>query len=158
MKRHATAKWTGTLQNGRGTLSTETDAVHDKPYSSSSRFADGQGTNPEELIGAAHAGCFSMALAGILDKAGFAPQEIETDAIITIEKVGANWSITSSHLIVEASVPKIDQEKFEKYVNEAKRTCPVSRVLNTEITFEAHLVTSGRQSRKDRSEELISPN
>lgn len=132
MKRTSTAKWQGTLKEGKGTLSTQSPALYNLDYSFVSRFEEGIGTNPEELIAAAHAGCFSMAFSSELGKAGFTPESIETSCTITLE----NLTISSSHLKVRANVPGIDQETLKRIANEAKTNCPVSRVLNLEITME----------------------
>lgn len=140
MKRHASARWQGGLKDGRGRISTETRVLDDTPYSFGSRFEDGRGTNPEELIAAAHAGCFSMALALELGKAGLAPESIDTRAAVTIEQQGEGFAITASHLDVEARVPGTDAKAFERAANAAKSGCPVSKLLNADITMNARLV------------------
>jgi lipoyl-dependent peroxiredoxin len=139
MKRQATAHWTGTLQEGKGTLSTESGALKDVPYTFGMRFADEKGTNPEELVGAAHAGCFSMAFSLMLTKAGFAPKTIHTTATLTFEQVEGSFTVTRSHLSCEANVPGIDAGRFQQIAQDAKNNCPVSRLLETEITIEATL-------------------
>ena len=135
MSRSATAKWHGTGKEGNGTLSTQSGVLKESNYSYKTRFEDAPGTNPEELIAAAHAGCFSMKLSFVLTAAGFPPDEIETTCEITL----ADGSITKSHLKVHAKVPGIDQQKFDESTKDAKENCPVSKVLNTDISLEATL-------------------
>ena len=139
MKKHASAVWTGGFKDGKGTISTETGVLKDAPYGFRSRFEDGPGTNPEELIGAAHAGCFSMALSVQLTNAGHPPERIETKAEITFDKVGDGFAITASHLTVNAKVPGIDKAKFDELATKAKEGCPISKVLNAKITMDATL-------------------
>jgi osmotically inducible protein OsmC len=139
MKRKASAVWTGGLKDGKGTISTDSNVLSDTQYSFSTRFEDGIGTNPEELIAAAHAGCFSMALSGQLGRAGLTAESIRTTAAVKLEKVGEAFAITAVHLDVTAKVPGADQEAFETAANNAKAGCPVSKVLNAEITMEARL-------------------
>ena len=140
MKKHASAVWIGSIREGQGTISTETGVLREAPYGFKSRFEDGPGTNPEELIGAAHAGCFSMALSLILGNAGLTAERIETAAEITLEKVGDGFEITASHLTVNAKVPGTDQEGFLKLATQAKEGCPVSKLLKAKITMDAKLV------------------
>lgn len=135
MKRKATAVWNGTIKEGKGNLSTQSEVLHDTPYSFNTRFENEKGTNPEELIGAAHAGCFTMQLSANLSKEGFSPVSLETEATITLE----DGSITRSHLVLNAKVPGVSQEKFEELVKHAKENCPVSKLLNTEISLESTL-------------------
>ncbi|NJY62631.1 OsmC family protein [Salinimicrobium sp. CDJ15-81-2] len=135
MKRKATAVWNGTIKEGKGNLSTQSEVLHDTPYSFNTRFENEKGTNPEELIGAAHAGCFTMQLSANLSKEGFSPVSLETEATITLE----DGSITKSHLVLNAKVPGVSQEKFEELVKHAKENCPVSKLLNTEISLESTL-------------------
>jgi lipoyl-dependent peroxiredoxin len=139
MIKKAWAVWQGAVRDGSGLISTETGVLREAPYGFKSRFENGPGTNPEELIGAAHAGCFSMALASMLGQAGLTPEKIETRAAITFEKVGDGFSITASHLDVTAKVPGTSQQQFEEIANKAKTGCPVSRVLNAKITMLARL-------------------
>jgi osmotically inducible protein OsmC len=139
MRRKASAVWNGGLKDGKGTISTDSGVLSETQYSFSTRFEDGQGTNPEELIAAAHAGCFSMALSGQLGQAGLTAESIRTTATVRLEKTDAGFTITSVHLDVTAKVPGADQQAFEKAANNAKAGCPVSRVLNAEITMEARL-------------------
>ena len=139
MIKKATAVWKGSLKEGTGTISTETGVLKDAPYGFKSRFETGSGTNPEELIGAAHAGCFSMALSSMLGAAGLTPEKIDTRAAITLEKVGDGFAITASHLDVTAKVPGATAEKFDEIANKAKAGCPVSKVLNAKITMLAKL-------------------
>lgn len=135
--RTAQAEWRGQLIGGDGTMKMN---AWEGPYSFASRFEEGQGTNPEELIAAAHAGCFSMALSGVLGGAGITPNSIRTTAKVTVEKIGDGFTITRSHLITEGDVPGIDEETFVKHAHEAKAGCPVSRALaGVEITMEARL-------------------
>ncbi len=140
MKRIGNARWIGRLQDGAGTLSTESGVLKGLPYSFSTRFEDEPGTNPEELVAAAHAGCFSMALSNALGNAGFSPENIETTATLNFEKAEAGWSTTSIHLDVAAKVPGADQAAFEKAAEGAKEGCPISRLLDTEITMTARLL------------------
>lgn len=140
MKHKASAVWQGSLKEGSGTLSTGSGALSAKPYSFKTRFEGEQGTNPEELIGAAHAGCFSMAFSLILGTAGFTPTKIETTATITLEPKDGGFAITSSHLDVSATIPGIDDATFQELAGKAKAGCPVSKVLNTTITMDAKLV------------------
>src|SRR5579862_8148464 len=139
MKHKASAVWTGSLKEGQGTLSTGSGALSAKPYSFRTRFEDEPGTNPEELIGAAHASCFSMALSMILGQAGFTPAKIETAAIITLEQKDGGFAITASHLDVTASVPGASEAAFQDAAGKAKAGCPVSKLLNATITMNAHL-------------------
>jgi len=139
MKRNATAVWTGGIKDGKGRISSDSGVLSDTQYSFSTRFESGVGTNPEELIAAAHAGCFSMALSGQLGGAGLTADSINTKASVEIEKEGAGFTITRVHLEVRAKIPGADQQAFEKAANEAKAGCPVSKVLNAEITMDAQL-------------------
>jgi len=136
MKRNATAVWNGTGKEGKGHLTTQSTVLDKTQYSFSSRFENGVGTNPEELVAAAHAGCFTMKLTFILNAAGFTPDEIETRCDITLEDGG----ITESHLNVKAKVPAVSKEQFETAVADAKANCPISKLLNTNITHEAVLL------------------
>ena len=139
MKRTASAVWTGGLKDGNGKISTDSGVLSDTQYSFSTRFEDGIGTNPEELIAAAHAGCFSMALSGQLGQAGLTADSIKTTATVRLEKTDAGFAITSVHLEVRAKVPGADQQAFETAANNAKSGCPVSKVLKAEITMDASL-------------------
>lgn len=139
MKHTASAQWQGSLKDGSGTLSTGSGALVDKPYSFKTRFEGEPGTNPEELIGAAHAGCFSMAFSLILGQAGFTPEKISTVATMTLEQKDGGFAITSSHLEVTARIPGIDDATFQDLANKAKAGCPVSKLLNAAITMEARL-------------------
>ncbi|MEE3623057.1 OsmC family protein [Nitrospirillum sp. BR 11752] len=139
LKRTANAVWHGTGKDGDGALTTQSATLSSVPYSYIARFGDGKGTNPEELIAAAHAGCFSMALAFMLSGAGFTPEEIKSDALLTMEGEGAGWRISAVKLTVRAKVPGIEAGKFQDIAAEAKANCPVSRVLNAEITLDAAL-------------------
>lgn len=135
MKRTATAVWHGSGKDGNGHLTTQSTILDKAQYSFNSRFAEGKGTNPEELLAAAHAGCFTMKLSFVLDDAGFVPDSLETTAYINFE----NGSITASHLVVKAKVKGIDQALFDTSVRDAELNCPVSRVLNAQITVESSL-------------------
>ena len=137
--KRASAVWKGGIKDGGGTISTETGALKDAPYGFKSRFESGKGTNPEELIGAAHAGCFSMALSLMLSNEGLTAEKIETQAEVTLEKVGEGFEITASHLNVVASIPGADQAKFEQIANKAKEGCPVSKLMKAKITMDARL-------------------
>ena len=139
MKRSGSAEWKGGLKDGSGTISTDSGVLSDTQYSFSTRFEDGKGTNPEELIAAAHAGCFSMALSGQLGQAGLTADSIRTTASVRLEKTDAGFAITSVHLDVKAKVPGADQQAFETAANNAKAGCPVSKVLKAEITMTASL-------------------
>ena len=139
MKRKASAVWKGGLKDGKGTISTDSTVLSETQYSFSTRFEEGAGTNPEELIAAAHAGCFSMALSGQLGNAGLTAESIRTTAAVRLEKTDAGFTITSVHLDVVARVPGADEQAFLTAANNAKAGCPVSRVLNAEITMDARL-------------------
>jgi osmotically inducible protein OsmC len=141
MKRKASALWRGNLKDGKGAISTESGVLADTQYSFTSRFAEGKGTNPEELIAAAHAGCFSMALSNELGKAGMAPESIKTSATVTLESSAGGFAITAVHLDVSARVPGASQQAFETAAATAKSGCPVSKVLKAEITMTATLET-----------------
>ncbi len=136
MKRYATANWKGTGKEGKGTNTTQSGVLKDTQYSYLSRFEEGIGTNPEELIAAAHAGCFTMKLSFVLNAAGFTADNIDTKCTITLD----NGTVTESHLEVKATVPGIEAAKFDEAVNDAKLNCPISKLLNTSITLEAELV------------------
>jgi osmotically inducible protein OsmC len=140
MERKAGALWKGGLKDGKGTVNSASGVLLKTPYSFSTRFEEGKGTNPEELIAAAHASCFSMALSAELGKAGLTPDTISTEATLTMEKKEAGFTITKIHLDVSAKVPNTDQAKFQEAANNAKKGCPVSRVLNAEITMNAKLL------------------
>jgi osmotically inducible protein OsmC len=135
MKRKATAVWKGSGKEGNGHLTTQSTILDKTQYSFNSRFAEGKGTNPEELIAAAHAGCFSMKLSFVLNEAGFTADEINTDCFITID----NGAVTMSELKLTAKVPGISKEKFQEAAEDAKKNCPISKLLNTNITLEVTL-------------------
>ena len=139
MIRKASARWDGGLKDGRGVVSAQSGAFKNLAYTFATRFEDRPGTNPEELIAAAEAGCFSMALSGELDKAGLKPQSIETDADLTLEMLPGGPTITSIHLRVTARVPGADKGKFDAAAEAAKKGCPVSRALTAKLTMEAKL-------------------
>ena len=139
MKRKAAAIWTGSLKDGRGTISTESGVLSETQYSFSTRFEDGIGTNPEELIGAAHAACFSMALSGQLGAAGMTAERIKTTATVSLEKLEGGFTITGIHLDVTVKIPGADAEAFQKAATNAKEGCPISRALKGPITMQAKL-------------------
>jgi osmotically inducible protein OsmC len=139
MKRNANAEWRGGLKDGKGTISTDSGVLDSAQYSFSTRFEEGKGTNPEELIAAAHAGCFSMALSGQLGNAGLTAESIKTTASVKLEKTDAGFTVTEIHLNVAARVPGATEEQFETAANNAKAGCPISRLLNAKITMEARL-------------------
>jgi osmotically inducible protein OsmC len=141
MKRTASAIWQGSLKEGKGSLTAPGGALKNTEYSFGSRFASGAGTNPEELIAAAHAGCFAMALSAALGEAGFTPDRLDSTAEVNFENVAPKgWTITASHLVMKAKVPGIDAAKFAEVAAGAKANCPISRVLNATITLDASLV------------------
>lgn len=139
MKRLATARWNGGLKDGNGTISTQSGVLDDTRYSFGTRFEDGKGTNPEELIGAAHAGCYSMALSMILGQADLTPDYIETKATVTLEQVDGAFAVTMIHLDVSAKVPGASETQFMEAANAAKSGCPISKALKPAITMEAVL-------------------
>lgn len=139
MKRSAQAKWQGDLKTGQGSISTASGVLSDVAYSFHSRFERGKGTNPEELLAAAHAGCFTMALSSQLAQAGFKAESLETSCTITLEKKDDGFGITESHLELKAKVPGATQDAFDTAVQAAKAGCPVSKLYNTNITLDAHL-------------------
>ena len=140
MERKAGAVWKGGLKDGKGTVTTASGVLKSTPYSFSTRFENSPGTNPEELIAAAHAGCFSMALSAQLGNAGITPESISTEATLTLEKLEAGFTITKIHLDVTAKIPGGDKAAFEKAAQAAKSGCPVSKVLKADITMDAKLV------------------
>ncbi|MEK2611157.1 OsmC family protein [Pseudomonas shirazensis] len=139
MKKTASAVWQGGLKDGKGMLSTESGALKQNPYGFNTRFEDTPGTNPEELIGAAHAGCFSMALSMMLGEAGLTAERIDTTAEVSLDKQDDGFAITAVHLILKAKVPGASQEQFTEIANKAKAGCPVSKVLNAQISLDATL-------------------
>jgi osmotically inducible protein OsmC len=141
MKRTGSAHWAGGLKDGKGAVSTPSGVLTNTQYSFSTRFENGIGTNPEELIAAAHAGCFSMALSAQLGNAGMTAESIDTTATVTLDKTDDGFSITSSHLDVTVKIPGADKEKFEEAAKAAETGCPVSRVLNAKITMDAKLIS-----------------
>jgi lipoyl-dependent peroxiredoxin len=140
MQTYGSAAWQGGIKDGKGAISTKSGALKEYPYGFSSRFEGKPGTNPEELIGAAHAGCFTMALSLILGEAGLKAEHMETKADVTLEKVGDGFAITAVHLSLDAKVPGATQSKLEELAGKAKAGCPVSKLLNAKITMEAKLV------------------
>lgn len=139
MIRKASAEWRGGLKDGKGTISSDSGVLADAQYSFGTRFENGQGTNPEELIAAAHAGCFSMALSAQLGAANITPESVRTTAAVTLEKVGDGFSVTASHLDVTARIPGADRAAFQKAAEQAKAGCPISKLLNAKITMDAKL-------------------
>lgn len=141
MKRNATAIWKGSLKEGSGSLTAPGGALKNTQYSFGSRFASGAGTNPEELIAAAHAGCFAMALSGVLGEAGFTATSLDATAEVSLDNVPPKgWTVTASHLVLKAAIPGIDAAKFDELAAKAKANCPISRLLNATITLDAKLV------------------
>ncbi|MBI0534294.1 OsmC family peroxiredoxin [Roseomonas sp. KE2513] len=139
MQKHASASWTGGLKDGRGTISTESGALNAQPYGFATRFEGVKGTNPEELIGAAHAGCFTMALSLILGNAGLKADQMDTKADVTLDKVGDGFEITKIHLTLRAKIPGTDDATFQDLAGKAKAGCPVSKLFKAEITLDAAL-------------------
>ncbi len=139
MKRKASAVWKGDLKSGKGAISTNSGVLSNTQYSFSTRFEDGAGTNPEELVAGAHAGCFSMALSAQLASAGIVAESINTAATLTMEKLDAGWTVTEVHLDVTAKIPGADRAAFDTAAKNAKEGCPISRLLNTKITMDAKL-------------------
>jgi osmotically inducible protein OsmC len=140
MKRTASAQWRGDLKSGSGTVSTASGVLSNSAYSFHTRFEEGHGTNPEELLAAAHAGCFTMALSAQLAQAGLTAETLETTCAISLEKQPDGWAVTESHLELTAKVPGASQEAFDKAVQAAKSGCPVSKLYKTNITLSSHLV------------------
>lgn len=139
IKKTASAHWEGDLKQGKGTISTQSGALKENPYGFNTRFEDQPGTNPEELIGAAHAGCFSMAFSMLLGQENFTPDSIDTQATVTLESDDGGFTVTAVHLEMTARIPGIDQAKFDEIANKAKAGCPISKLLNAEITLDAKL-------------------
>jgi osmotically inducible protein OsmC len=139
MKRKASAQWQGDLKTGKGAISTESGVLEQTPYSFTTRFESGKGTNPEELVAAAHAGCFTMALSAELGKVNLVAGNLRTTATVTLDRVDAGWSITESHLEVVAKIPGASPEAFRKAAEAAETGCPISRLFNTKITMDAKL-------------------
>lgn len=139
IKKTASAHWAGNLKQGKGTISTESGALTKNPYGFNTRFEDQPGTNPEELIGAAHAGCFSMAFSMLLGQENFTPDSIDTQATVTLEKQDDGFAVTAVHLTMTARIPGIDQAQFEEIANKAKVGCPISKLLNADISLDATL-------------------
>src|ERR1700685_2080601 len=146
MQRTASAHWTGGLKDSKGTVSTESGVLSKAQYSFSTRFENGRGTNPEELIAAAQAGCFTMALSAQLGNAGLTPESLETTASVTLEKLEAGFTVTKVHLDVEARIPGADQAAFQKAAEAAEKGCPISRLLKAEITMTAKLLSEQAKS------------
>ncbi len=138
--RHGSAVWSGGLKDGKGTISTESGALDNRPYGFAMRFEGVRGTNPEELLGAAHAACFTMALSMVLGQSNLTAERMDTQATVTLEQVDGGFSITHVHLALKAKIPGADQATFEKCANTAKANCPVSKLFKTEITLDAKLV------------------
>ena len=139
MKRKASAEWNGDLKTGKGVVSTESGALTHTQYSFTTRFENEKGTNPEELIAAAHAGCFTMALSGELGKAGLVPASLRTSATVTLDKLEGGWTVTESHLEVVGKIPGASADAFRAAAEAAEKGCPISRLLNTKITMDAKL-------------------
>jgi osmotically inducible protein OsmC len=139
MVKKGSAVWKGSIKEGGGTVSTETGVLREAPYGFKSRFEDGPGTNPEELLGAAHAGCFSMAFSLMLGNAGLTAERIATEAAVTLDKVGEGFEITKVHLTVRAKIPGASDAQFQEIANKAKAGCPVSKLFKAQITMDAAL-------------------
>ncbi len=139
MKRTASAIWTGSLKEGKGAVSSHSGVLKNTPYGFTTRFENAPGTNPEELVAAAHAGCFAMAFSAFLGRAGFTPEKVSTDAAVNFEQVDGAWTITDVHLTMRAKVPGIDKAKFAEIAEDAKKNCPISRALNAKITLDAKM-------------------
>ncbi|WP_087034657.1 OsmC family protein [Oceanisphaera profunda] len=139
IKKTASAHWEGDLKKGKGTISTQSGALKENPYGFNTRFEDQRGTNPEELIGAAHAGCFSMAFSMLLGQENFTPDSIDTKATVTLEEQSDGFAVTAVHLAMTARIPGISQAKFDEIAGKAKVGCPISKLLNAEITLDAKL-------------------
>ncbi len=139
MKKSASAHWEGSLKEGKGTISTESGALKANPYGFNTRFEDQPGTNPEELIGAAHAGCFSMAFANLLGEAGYTPSSIDTKAEVTLSKQDDGFAVTAVALTMNATIPDIDQKTFDDIAGKAKQGCPISKLLTADISLKASL-------------------
>jgi lipoyl-dependent peroxiredoxin len=144
MKRKASAVWQGDLKTGKGTISTDSGVLQNTQYSFSTRFEDGKGTNPEELIAAAHAGCFSMALSNQLGEQGMKAESINTTATVTLEKLESGFTITEVHLSLVARIPQADEAKFNQAVEAAKTGCPISKLFNAKITLDSKLESPTR--------------
>jgi len=140
MKTHGSAVWSGGIKDGKGAISSHSGALKEYPYGFASRFEGKPGTNPEELIGAAHAGCFTMALSLILGEAGLTAEQMNTKAEVTLDKVDDGFAITAVHLTLEAKIPGANDAKFQELAGKAKAGCPVSKLLNTQITLDAKLL------------------
>ena len=142
MKRRASAHWTGPITAGKGTITSESGVLRDSPYSFTTRFQQEKGTNPEELIAAAHASCFTMAVSAALSKEGYTDITLDTEAVVGLEKQGDGWSVTSSELSLDAKVPGLDNERFQVLVEDAKANCPISKLLKVPITLRAAMDSS----------------
>ena len=143
INRKASVAWQGGLKDGKGSVSTQSGALGEHPYGFASRFEGVAGTNPEELLGAAHAACFTMALSLVLEKAGFRADRMDTSAVVTLEQVEAGFAITAIDLTLRASIPNVEEQQFQELAVDAKANCPVSKVLNAKISLDAALVTAG---------------
>lgn len=141
IKKKGSAVWKGNLKEGKGTVSTETGVLNEQPYGFQTRFEGKKGTNPEELIAAAHASCFSMALSGVLGEHGLTADDISTTATVSLEQKDGGFTVTKSHLSMTAKIPGVDDETFQTAAKAAKENCPISRLLNAEITMDAKLVS-----------------
>ncbi|WP_211172482.1 OsmC family protein [Massilia forsythiae] len=139
IKRNGSAVWSGGLKDGKGAVSTQSGVLNQQQYGFNTRFEDGPGTNPEELLGAAHAGCFTMALSGQLEKAGMVAQKLETKATVSLDKDGDSFAITAVHLDLVATIPGADEAAFQEAARKAKEGCPVSKLFKADITLDAKL-------------------
>jgi len=141
MKRTAMAQWKGSLKDGSGTVTATSGIFSNVPYNTTGRFETGAGTSPEELIAAAHASCFAMALSAELGKVGITPEALDVKATVSLDKQAAGWAVTASHLDLTATIPGVDRAKFQQAADAAKAGCPISRLLKADITLEAKLVS-----------------
>lgn len=149
MDRKATAVWQGSIKEGRGEISTESEALNQVAYAFNTRFENQPGTNPEELIAAAHSSCFAMACAAGFTKQGFTPEKLEVNATVSVNKEGESWTVGSSHLDLQAQIPDVTEDQFQKIVEDAKANCPISKLLKAEITLEARLGAAPLGNRSD---------
>lgn len=139
IKKHGTANWQGTLKDGTGKVSTQTKALTDHPYGFKARFEDGPGTNPEELVGAAHAACFAMAMSLNLGEKGYTADTIDAKSTVSLEEVDGGFAVTKAHIEVTATIPDISEEEFQEVAKATEKGCPISKLLNAEITMDATL-------------------
>ncbi|MBC76082.1 MAG: OsmC family peroxiredoxin [Halobacteriovoraceae bacterium] len=147
IQKKGSARWSGGIKDGKGFVSTETSALSAQPYGFNARFENGAGTNPEELIGAAHSSCFAMALSGNLEKEGYTAKDLDAVATVSLEKIGEGYEVTKIDLFLKAEVEGIDDKTFQDVVEKTKDTCPISKLLNAEITLDWQLTGSSTEAR-----------